>query len=176
MHRIKKTYPHSLGLSVCFRQHAATSHCRFIHGYALEVELEFAAPRLNDNNWVIDYGSLKPVKAWLQENFDHKFIVASDDPALHLFQDMNEDKSRGGKLVDLLVIEKVGCEGFAQHIYSNVHYILVEQAKQGLLQGGTDNGVFLESVTVREHPANQAIYSPQYIVDLNGRAVNYDVR
>lgn len=173
MHRIKKTYPHSLGLSACFRQHRATSHCRFIHGYALEIELQFAAPVLNDNNWVIDYGSLKAVKAWLQDTFDHKFIVAEDDPALPLFRDMNEEKSVGGKLVDLLTIPFVGCEGFAEYVYSNVHFILVGQARDGLLQGGTDNNPFLESVTVREHAGNCAIYTPQYIIDLNGRAVNY---
>ena len=173
MHRVTKTYGHNLGLSVCFRQHAATSHCKFLHGYALEIKLTFAAPELNENNWVIDYGSLKPVKKWLEENFDHKTLIAEDDPSLKLFQDMNEEKSIGGKLIDMIVVPFVGCEGFAQHIYANAHFTLVNAAKEGTLQGGAENGVFLESVEVREHPANSAIYTPNHIVDLRGRPVNY---
>lgn len=173
MHRVIKTYGHNLGLSTTFRQWRATSHCRFLHGYALQVELVFAAPRLNNNNWVIDFGSLKPVKKWLEDNFDHKLVVASDDPALPLFKDMAEDKSKGGKLVDLVIVPSTGCEGFAEYIYKNVETILAEQAAQGTLQGGVDNGAFLESVEVREHPANAARYTPQYPVTFLGEAVNY---
>lgn len=154
MYKVTKTYGHNLGLSACFRQWRASSHCRFLHGYALEVKLVFVSPTLNDNNWVIDFGSLKPVKEWLCDTFDHKTIIAIDDPALPLFQVMN--KGRAGKLIDLIVIPFVGCEGFASYIYDNVCRILGEES--GSLQGGTDNHVYLESVEVREHGANSAIY------------------
>jgi len=34
-----KTYKATKGFSCCFRQFKATSHCRFLHGYSLEINL-----------------------------------------------------------------------------------------------------------------------------------------
>lgn len=151
MYRVTKIYGHNLGLSTCFRQWRATSHCRFLHGYALQVELTFAAPRLNDNNWVIDFGSLKPIKQWLSETFDHKTLVALDDPEYVNFQIM---ASQG--LIDMIAVERTGCEGFASMIRDKVEGLLEELALEEQLQGGTSNGVYLEKVEVREHGANSA--------------------
>lgn len=151
MYQVTKTYGHNLGLSACFRQWRATSHCRFLHGYALQVELVFEAPRLNKNNWVIDFGSLKPVKKWLEETFDHKTLVAEDDPEYINFQMMH---SQG--LIDMITVEKTGCEAFAEMIRDKVEGLLEQLALDEELQGGTSNGVYLKSVEVREHGANSA--------------------
>lgn len=174
MYRVTKTYGHNLGLSTTFRQWRATSHCRFLHGYALEVKLVFAAPKLNSNNWVIDFGSLKPVKAWLSDTFDHKTLVAEDDPMLSTFVELSQDKitrkpyQRDHDILSpLMAIVKVpatGCEAFAKYIADNVQRIVFEASD---LQGGADNGVYLESVEVREHGANSAIYYPDYCEHLN---------
>ena len=192
LYKVTKTYGHNLGLSTTFRQWRATSHCRFLHGYALEVKLVFAAPKLNDNNWVIDFGSLKPVKAWLANNFDHKTLVAEDDPALPLFKQLAgwDDVELGWRdpkkpkefistkpIMDLVVVPMVGCEGFAKWIAENVNNILFRPSSfDGNtnplgLQGGADNGVYLESVEVREHSANSAIYYPDRCVS---RVLNKD--
>src|SRR4051812_22439004 len=78
-----KTYPHSIGLSCCFRQwRALHSHCRFLHGYALQVKLTFVAQTLDERNWVVDFGGLKDIKERLTELLDHKTIVARDDPEI----------------------------------------------------------------------------------------------
>lgn len=153
MYQVTKTYASSLGLSACFRQWRAKSHCRFLHGYALEVKLTFQSKSLNDMNWVIDFGSLKRIKEFLVEHFDHKTVVAADDPELDRFQRMHEDE-----LIDMVVIPFVGCEGFAKFIFEHAEGILEAVNNRGGLQGGTHNGVFLKSVEVREHPANSAIY------------------
>ena len=39
--QVTKTYGHDLGLSCCFRQWGASSHCRFLHGYALSFSFTF---------------------------------------------------------------------------------------------------------------------------------------
>lgn len=80
--RSTKTYGHDIGLSCCFRQWRSASHCRFLHGYALAVHLEFEADDLDARSWVMDFGSLKPVRQWLVQTFDHKTLVAADDPLL----------------------------------------------------------------------------------------------
>ena len=74
----EKTYTHSQGLSCAFRQWRADSHCKYIHGYALQVKITFRSATLDDRNWVQDFGGLTQLKTWLTEWFDHKMIVAEE--------------------------------------------------------------------------------------------------
>ena len=75
-----KTYGHEEGLSCAFRQPLAThSHCSLLHGYALSFSFKFGCEQLDDKNWVVDFGGLKELKAWLKDNFDHKITVSKDD-------------------------------------------------------------------------------------------------
>lgn len=147
MHLITKTYGHDLGLSACFRQWRAQSHCRFLHGYALSIKLTFAADILDENNWVMDFGGLKPVKQWLVDTFDHKLLAAEDDPKLIRFRAMAEEG-----LCDLLVLPYVGCEGFAAYVAENVNRLAVTPWDRD------NRGLRLVEVEVREHGANSAIW------------------
>jgi 6-pyruvoyltetrahydropterin/6-carboxytetrahydropterin synthase len=143
---VTKIYPHSLGLSCCFRQWRATSHCHHLHGYALQVELTFDCNLLSDEGWVIDFGSLKPVKEWLQENFDHTLLVAEDDPLLEHFAHLYEqDAAR------LLVLSHIGCEAFAQHIFEFV---------SAWVDTTTSSRVWCSKVVVKEHEANEVTFGP----------------
>lgn len=139
-----KTYGHDVGLSCCFRQHRAThSHCSLLHGYAIAVHLEFRAKELDERNWVVDFGSLKDVKDFLKQTFDHTLLVASDDPYL------DEICQFGGLgLAKVVVLEAVGCEAFAEHIAQFVNNWLVTQ--------GLHKRVTLTKCQVREHGANSA--------------------
>lgn len=145
-----KTYTHAQGLSCTFRQWRAThSHCRFLHGYALQVTIVFRSKELDDRNWVMDFGGLKHLKEWLVETFDHKTLIAEDDPALNHFVHMSKDyKDQGGRLIDLTIVEHVGCEAFAKLIF--------EQA-EALTQVDGER-LQVQSVEVREHEGNAATY------------------
>jgi 6-pyruvoyltetrahydropterin/6-carboxytetrahydropterin synthase len=139
-----KTYNHNIGLSCAFRQwRAKHSHCKYMHGYALSVRINFKG-MLNDRNWVYDFGDLKFVKQFLQDTFDHKTVVAEDDPELETFKELEE---KG--LIQLVVIPHVGCEKFAE-------YICKEIAPQ--IEVNSNERVKLMSVEVREHSGNSAIY------------------
>lgn len=81
-----KTYGHNIGLSCAFRQPRAESHCKYIHGYSLSFKFIFTCKDLDENNWVVDFGSLKPLKIWLEENFDHKLIIDKKDPQSQQFE------------------------------------------------------------------------------------------
>lgn len=147
LHGSTKTYGHEIGLSCCFRQHKATSHCRFLHGYALRVKLEFTGD-LDETNWVVDFGSLKPVKKWLEDTFDHKLLVAADDPHIEELSSL-EDFA----LAQLRVLPAVGCEAFAAHIGEWVaEWVFLEYGER----------VRLTWVEVAEHGANSAFYIPPY--------------
>lgn len=141
-----KTYGHNIGLSCAFRQWRAKSHCRFIHGYSVAVKFVFEADELDENNWVVDFGSLKPMKKWLEDTFDHKTLVAEDDPHLDWF---NQGQALG--LMDIVVVPSTGCESFAKLVYDATEVWM------------DDNKYFprcrLKSVEVMEHGANSAVYT-----------------
>lgn len=137
--RSTKTYTHALGLSCAFRQHKATSHCRFLHGYALQIKITFEGP-LDTRNWVQDFGGLKNVKTWLEEVFDHKTLVAEDDPHLDWFK----TAAKLG-ILDLKIVPATGMEKFAEMVLRYMRNIVA----------GTP--VQVVEVEVSEHPANSAI-------------------
>lgn len=145
-YRSSKTYGHDIGLSAAFRQWRADSHCRFIHGYALSVHLEFEADELDERNWVVDFGSLKSFKQILQDTFDHKLLVAQDDPHWVEFQALEQ-----AGLAQVVIVDATGCEAFAKLIY--------EGAEVWLKDAGYGDRVRMHHVTVREHGANSATYT-----------------
>ena len=147
MHYSTKQYGHDIGISACFRQWRAThSHCRFLHGYALAFKFIFAADELDDRNWVMDFGGLKTLRAQLEHLFDHKTVVANDDPLLNSFIEMEK---KG--MLELTIVDDVGCEKFAQLAY--------DLAEQWLHTNKLAPRVRVASVEVKEHGANSAIFT-----------------
>ena len=51
-----KQFGQDLGLSCCFRQWRAESHCNQLHGYAIAIRLVFEAEELDVRRWVVDFG------------------------------------------------------------------------------------------------------------------------
>lgn len=135
-----KTFTHAQGLSCCFRQwRAKDSHCRFIHGYAIEVKLTFEG-ELDERNWVQDFGGLKDVKQFLSNTFDHRLLVARDDPYLKELLALD----RAG-VVRVMLVDHTGCERFAEFIFRQIEEHLPEIGQK------------LAMVEVREHEGNSAI-------------------
>ncbi len=145
-YRSTKTYGHECGFSCAFRQWRADSHCRLVHGYALSFKFTFEADELDARNWVVDFGSLKGLKGMLESTFDHTTLVAKDDPEIDWFR---EAKGRG--ILDLVEVDKAGCEAFAELAY--------EAAQQWLKWNGYAPRCRVVSVEVSEHGANSAIYT-----------------
>lgn len=143
--RSTKTYGHEMGFSCAFRQHRAESHCRLVHGYALAFHFEFEAEELDVRNWVVDFGGLKGLKGILENNFDHKTIVAEDDPEIEWFR---EGHRRG--VLELVELPAAGCEKFAQMVF--------EVTEQWLKDAGYGDRCSVVKVEVREHGANSAQY------------------
>lgn len=153
MYHCSKTYPHSLGLSAAFRQHRAKSHCRLIHGYALAFKYDFVATDLDANNWVLDFGSMKPIKQWLESKFDHKLIVAEDDPYRGELLDLH---TLG--IAHVETMPRTGCEAFAVLAY--------EYCEGWLVSEGHSPRVSLERVTCSEHEGNAASFFRQDVREI----------
>ena len=140
-----KTYGHNIGLSACFRQPNAHSHCKFLHGYSLAFRFTFGCRELDDRNWVVDFGGLKPLKAWLEDTFDHKVVLDKDDPFMDTFKILEN-----AGLAELTIVDGVGVEKFAEHAYNFADDLVNEM---------TDGRCWVVSVECMEHGANSAIYN-----------------
>ena len=137
-----KKYGHERGLSAAFRQWRADSHCKFMHGYSLEFEFVFGANELDGNNWVVDFGGLKELELWLRNNFDHKTLVAEDDPMLTELELLHQNG-----VIDMVRVAGTGCEMFAK---------MAMEYSSELINSIYGSRCWVESVTVREHGANSA--------------------
>ena len=145
--RVIKTYGHEQGFSCAFRQwQARHSHCRFLHGYALAFRFTFLTRTLDDRGWCVDFGGLKPLRAWLAETFDHTLLVAADDPDMATLGAL-----QGAGLAQLRVVEAVGCEAFAALAHGWAARFVASE---------TAGRVSVEQVEVSEHPGNRAGFTP----------------
>lgn len=150
MYKSTKTYGHQIGLSCAFRQWKAESHCRFVHGYSVAVKFVFSSHELDVRNWVVDFGSLKSLKGWLEDTLDHKTLVASDDPEIEWFKEAHK---RG--ILEMIEVPATGCEKFAEMIY--------EFTETWLIDNGYSPRVHLDSVEVMEHGANSAVFERKLV-------------
>jgi 6-pyruvoyltetrahydropterin/6-carboxytetrahydropterin synthase len=142
-----KTYGHNIGLSAVFRQpNADHSHCHLLHGYSLAFKFTFGCSELDHKNWAVDFGGLKPLKAWLEDSFDHKTCVDATDPhkeEFYLLENLD--------LCEVREFDGVGAEMFAKHAW---------EFADNLIREATDNRCWCEMVECSEHGANSAIYTP----------------
>jgi 6-pyruvoyltetrahydropterin/6-carboxytetrahydropterin synthase len=57
--------------------------CASPHGHTYEVELQLVGTDVDDLGMVMDFSDLKgALRDWISENWDHSFLVNSDDIAL----------------------------------------------------------------------------------------------
>ena len=130
--------------STAFRQWKSDhSHCQYIHGYRLTADVTFETNELDDKGWVADFGGLKELKKSLENTFDHKLVVAANDPQLDLLKLL--DESGVAKVVVLQ--DGVGCERFAAYV--------LDQA-DSFIDKATDGRVRVKSVQINEHEKNFA--------------------
>jgi 6-pyruvoyltetrahydropterin/6-carboxytetrahydropterin synthase len=132
------------GFPCTHRQWRAESHCRFVHGYSREFHFEFAASELTKEGWVVDFGGLKELKQWLDQVFDHTFLIAQDDPELEAFKALDK---RGA--IQLRVLPNPGMEGTAEYVY-------LEATK--ILESLYGKRAWITKVEVRENDKNSAIF------------------
>ena len=144
-HYSTKHYGHNIGLSAVFRQpNADHSHCHLLHGYSLAFTFTFGCDELDNKNWAVDFGGLKPLKAWLEDMFDHKTCVDIADPHLETLREL---ETKG--LAEIRVFEGVGAEKFAEHAFNFA---------DKLVRDMTNNRCYVVRVECAEHGANSAIY------------------
>jgi 6-pyruvoyltetrahydropterin/6-carboxytetrahydropterin synthase len=141
------------GYSTVFRQWKAdTTHCKYLHGYAISFRVWFEG-ELDERNWVWDFGGMKRAKHTIEGKspkdfftflLDHTMIIAEDDPFLESFKRMDE-----AGVVQLRILPATGCEKFAEYLYEVINKFLAEE---------TNGRVRAAKVEVYENERNAASY------------------
>lgn len=147
-------------ISTCHRNwHAALNekrdsrHCSYIHGYGRYIEFTFSGT-YDACQWIVDFGNLKDVKKWLEEQWDHAVLVSSDDPEMETLEELHNKN-----LIKLTVIDVdnglewgPGMEGSCKHVYDSVSPIIFDK---------TNGRAWISKIQIWEHENNSAIYEPE---------------
>lgn len=102
----------------------------------------------------MDFGRLKPIKAWLEAHFDHTLLIDTDDPLSETFRQL---ESLGA--CKLIQFEDVGMEGTAKFIFDYVDPWVSEETQQR---------VYVLSVEVEENQKNSAIFERPKMLPSDG--------
>ena len=129
------------------RQWKDKGHCSYVHGYGRYIRLTFEASELDERGWVMDFGDLKDVKRWIEAEWDHRVLIASDDP---LLPQLKELESHGGINLNILP------DGYYPGIEESCRYLYDEL--NPIIKKKTNNRVEITRVEVWEHENNHAEY------------------
>ena len=130
-----------------YKQWKADTHCKLNHGYSFSMKFYFGANELDKRGWVVDYGGLKELKQILKDQFDHKTIIAVDDPDLEKYKQLEKDG-----ILSLTVLPGMGCEMIADMLYKYVNGVYLPD----YLGAGESERVWCYRVEVRETQSNMA--------------------
>mgnify|MGYP003112429261 FL=1 len=136
-------------ISVGHRQWRDEGHCAYVHGYGRYIQFTFEG-ELDHRQWVMDFGDLKDVKKWLEDQWDHRVLIASDDPHLEKLQEMHDLGILNINVMDVSKGWGPGIEASCKFVYDQV---------MPLISSKTDNRVKLVRVEIWEHERNSAVYT-----------------
>ena len=137
----KKTYS---DIPFAHRQHMHEGHCSFIHGHNWSITLTFACREVDANGFVIDFGKLKYIKHWIDENLDHACLFNNDD------SEAQKLLASSGQLFKAYLLPNCSCEGIAQHLH---------EVFDPMVRSETNDRVWITSVEITEDAKNSAVYT-----------------
>lgn len=123
-----KTYT---DLPFAHRQPSHQGHCALIHGHNWSFEFEFAADKLDECGFVIDFGKLKWLKDWINERFDHTLVLNESDPMLDF---LNRSLTAPGEpensgLAKIVTLPDCSCEGLCAYLLEQVDQLVSHQTQ-----------------------------------------------
>ena len=130
---------------VAYGQWRDVGNCHLLHGYALTFHFEFECDTLDFRNCCVDFGGLRPLKAQLEDWFDHVLLVAEDDPNRAELENLGKIG-----LAKVHVLPALGCERISDMVYEYVNEVFLDD-------NGWADRVWCCKVEVREKEANSAM-------------------
>jgi|TARA_R100000081_G_C4756961_1_gene137655 6-pyruvoyltetrahydropterin/6-carboxytetrahydropterin synthase len=136
-------------ISVGHRQWRDDGHCAWVHGYGRYIQFTFEGD-LDERQWVMDFGDLKDIKQWLEEQWDHRVMIASDDPQLDKLKEMHDLNIMNINVMDVEKGWGPGIEASCKFVYDHVQPIITQK---------TNGRVKITKVEIWEHERNSAVYT-----------------
>lgn len=133
-----KTY---FDIPFAHRQHLHDGHCSFVHGHNWDITLAFACDKTDENGFVVDFGKLKFIKKWIDDNLDHACVFAHNDPLKDAL------KNAAPEAWHIYEVGSCSCEGLASHLLETFDRLVREN---------TSGRVWVSSITVSEDKKNAA--------------------
>ncbi len=133
-----KTY---FDIPFAHRQHLHDGHCSFVHGHNWDISIVFTCDSLDENGFVVDFGKLKFIKKWIDENLDHACLFSQSDPLKDVL------KNAAPQAWHIYELESCSCEGLANHLL---------KIFDALVRENTQNRVWVSQVSVSEDKKNAA--------------------
>ncbi len=97
------------------------------------------------NGFVVDFGRLRFLRDWIEENLDHACVFNMDDP----LRGSLVSAAPGAWKIHL--VPSCSCEGLAQHLF---------EVFDPMVREHTGNRAFLTEVEIWEDSRNSACYRP----------------
>ena len=130
------------------RFYAATSSpkCRNIHGHSWWITLTLAAPRLDEQGMVIEFGQVKKAwRDWLDTHIDHGIMLHAEDPMIGAIQSVEP----GARVFSLP--QDPTTENIAEYLFA--------QAERLMTALGVGDRVQVKQIHVQETHVNAATFS-----------------
>jgi len=143
----KKIGPISTG----HRQYLDDGHCAWIHGYGRYVRFDFEG-EIDERMWVVDFGDLRDAKKIIEDAWDHKLLLSSEDPHLDKIQALEEFNIVRVTVMDASKGHGPGIEGSAKWVYDTINPLILEKTK---------GRAWISKVEIWEHENNSAYYVPK---------------
>lgn len=145
-----KTFPKTLGLTICVRDWRSRRRARFLHGGALTIGITFEAEALDGTGRVVDLDAVDALRDWIMETFDHKTLIASDDPALNVFEGLHD-----AGLIELVEIDCTTLPSIAA--------MIGERAEGWIVESSYSPRVRLGGVSITDDVSgNRGIWEPDH--------------
>jgi len=124
-------------------------NCRNLHGHSYVVTIEMTSQKrlLNDYDFVKDFGEFKPLKQWIDDNWDHSLIIASKDSSLIEFVEKENQRHyiiNGNPTAENMCIDLFKVAG----LLLNDDWAVVTAVK--VYETTTSEAVYSPPVTLRE--------------------------
>jgi len=138
----RKTY---CDIPFAHRQHCHDGHCALVHGHNWTIHLTFACSAPDANGFVVDFGRLKYLKAWIDEHLDHACVLNRDDPERERLLRAMEG------LVKPYIVPNCSCEGLCVHLHAIFDAMVREH---------TGGRAWISGIEIEEDSKNSATYRP----------------
>lgn len=128
------------------RQHKHAGHCSRIHGHNWDIKVTFACSEFDNNGFVVDFGELKYIKKYIDDNLDHACVFSTEDP---LAKEIIESAPEG--IYQPFWVANASCEGIVEHLCA-------EFTK--LIQEHEGDRVWISEMILYEDRKNTVRYAP----------------